>query len=62
MSKNKKIMTNQEVVTIVRILYRVGDLTKGRELAKALQENTYTFLSTGLQTYCPSDTNKFLTS
>jgi hypothetical protein len=32
--------------------------TKGRELAKLLQANNYSFLSTGSPTYWPTDTNK----
>jgi endonuclease/exonuclease/phosphatase (EEP) superfamily protein YafD len=32
--------------------------TKGRELAKVIQEKNYSFLSTGTPTYCPTDGNK----
>jgi endonuclease/exonuclease/phosphatase (EEP) superfamily protein YafD len=32
--------------------------TKGRELAKIMQTNNYSFLSTGSPTYWPADTNK----
>jgi hypothetical protein len=32
--------------------------TKGREVAKVLQENNYTFLSTGSPTYWPSDSKE----
>ena len=32
--------------------------TKGRELAKIMQTNNYSFLSTGSPTYWPTDTNK----
>jgi hypothetical protein len=34
--------------------------TKGRKLAKTIQNNTYSYLSTGLSTYWPTDTNKTL--